>query len=914
MLSAVESALRGAWLDATGAILVKGEPGLGKTAFVHAVCHRAAALGLQVARAQCADDDPAGRLQVVRDLLGQLPGCADLGPAGDDPTADPAQLAAEVERRIAGAASAPMLIAVDDAHLADPESASFLRHLSRRTRVNGVRMVLAVEHRRRTASLTPLDRLYLEHDTWMLRLHPLSESATWALLEHRFGDALPPGVVTDLHARTAGVPLLIVAAIAIAGERTDAEDGPFFPPGPNPPVVRWVLRRLAAAPPDAYRLLEAIAVLHPDVDLSLAAAAAGVNASEAGRLADVLVDQAILGAGRPLAVRQELVRTSILENVPAARRSEMREFAAQLQASRGRNEAGAELLLQTEPAGRAWAASVLTDAARRAFDREDTASARRYAERAFAETLSTADQPDLLLMLSQLAANEGDPVAVEHLLHAREEHADPVAVVATGLQLADQLWEGSMRPTLLDILVPVGRELASLDPDLALQLEIMCAITDESAGQPAASSELACIRDSMPGADPDLTRLARAVHAVAAATDPSAVSASEVFGTLRDSLSADLVTRTRSRWATAAVLRGLAAMVRMGVTVEVDPLLRVVQVEAEQDGHRRDSTAAAILLAESLRVQGRLEQADDELVAAVQSSQEDHVWVRYSTVQRAVVMALRGGLECSLELLPVGGVVDWRTLGPLFDSHAAESCGRLRLLAGQWQAAIEHFSEAEALAQAHGITNPALVSWREGRVRALLGIGERDGARALAQQNLELAESFGAPVPLSRALRSLAAASPESDGLPLLERALALLDGTRNEVDRCCTRIDVGCALLALGDVGKARQELRDAGDLAARMGATALMTSASDALRAAGARPRRLHLRGSDALTPSERRVAELAAEGHTNGSIASSLFINMKTVESHLARAYRKLGVKSRVELQALLGNGRRPEEAGG
>jgi DNA-binding CsgD family transcriptional regulator len=96
---------------------------------------------------------------------------------------------------------------------------------------------------------------------------------------------------------------------------------------------------------------------------------------------------------------------------------------------------------------------------------------------------------------------------------------------------------------------------------------------------------------------------------------------------------------------------------------------------------------------------------------------------------------------------------------------------------------------------------------------------------------------------------------------------------------------------------------LRDAADLAVRIGAGSLANAAFDHLRATGARPRRLPLRGVDALTVSERRVVDLAARGDTNSAIATALFVNMKTVESHLLRAYRKLGIRTRSELAVLL-----------
>ena len=71
----------------------------------------------------------------------------------------------------------------------------------------------------------------------------------------------------------------------------------------------------------------------------------------------------------------------------------------------------------------------------------------------------------------------------------------------------------------------------------------------------------------------------------------------------------------------------------------------------------------------------------------------------------------------------------------------------------------------------------------------------------------------------------------------------------------------------------------------------------------ATGARPRRRALSGPEALTPSERRVAELAAAGRTNREIAQALFITAKTVETHLGRAYLKLDIRSRQELPGAL-----------
>ncbi len=87
--------------------------------------------------------------------------------------------------------------------------------------------------------------------------------------------------------------------------------------------------------------------------------------------------------------------------------------------------------------------------------------------------------------------------------------------------------------------------------------------------------------------------------------------------------------------------------------------------------------------------------------------------------------------------------------------------------------------------------------------------------------------------------------------------------------------------------------------------------------LEASGARPRRELLSGVEALTPAERRVAEMAAEGLTNREIAEALWVTHKTVEMHLGRSYGKLGIRSRRQLvrraRAGRGNGLRRARPG-
>ena len=130
------------------------------------------------------------------------------------------------------------------------------------------------------------------------------------------------------------------------------------------------------------------------------------------------------------------------------------------------------------------------------------------------------------------------------------------------------------------------------------------------------------------------------------------------------------------------------------------------------------------------------------------------------------------------------------------------------------------------------------------------------------------------------------------------------IETERAPLERARAHAAAGAALRRTGRPVEARDPLRLAVDLAHRCGATELEDEALAELRAAGGRPRRRLTTGAGSLTPSERRISELAAAGSRNRDIAESLFVTTSTVEFHLRHAYRKLGIASRTELREALG----------
>lgn len=180
-----------------------------------------------------------------------------------------------------------------------------------------------------------------------------------------------------------------------------------------------------------------------------------------------------------------------------------------------------------------------------------------------------------------------------------------------------------------------------------------------------------------------------------------------------------------------------------------------------------------------------------------------------------------------------------------------------------------------------------------------VSLGPCDEARQLAAQALSEASMRAVPGEIGLALRAEAMVLADAPDIERLRAAAAVLEQSELALEHARTLVDLGAALRRRGHRVESRQPLRAGLERAFACGATALVDTARTELLATGSRPRRLMVSGRDALTPSERRVAILAAEGRSNRDIAQTLFVTSKTVETHLSRAYRKLDITSRSQL---------------
>jgi DNA-binding CsgD family transcriptional regulator len=304
------------------------------------------------------------------------------------------------------------------------------------------------------------------------------------------------------------------------------------------------------------------------------------------------------------------------------------------------------------------------------------------------------------------------------------------------------------------------------------------------------------------------------------------------------------------------------------------------------------------------RAHARLELGDlegaiaDAEVALVPSR---YGWPVHSTYGAGALALAR------LELGEAGGAAEALRRfveGPNLDPPRLYFTGIVELAAGRAAQARQLFERAGADWVAHGyLETPAMLPWRSAAALAAFRDGDEAGALRLADAELEKARDTRLAHVLGRAQRVRGLVIGGAEGIDMLRAACDALAATDCRLEHLRARVDLGAALRRSGARREAREVLAGARADAEALGCRALADRAAQESRASGARPRRVPISGIQSLTPSERRIAELAATGLTNREIAAELFLTAKTVEWHLGHVFTKLEINRRRELTAAL-----------
>jgi DNA-binding CsgD family transcriptional regulator len=227
-------------------------------------------------------------------------------------------------------------------------------------------------------------------------------------------------------------------------------------------------------------------------------------------------------------------------------------------------------------------------------------------------------------------------------------------------------------------------------------------------------------------------------------------------------------------------------------------------------------------------------------------------------------------------------------------------------------AADRHLGPLVAWREVVGIRDPGVVRFIPDEIEALIGLGNLDRAEALLAEYESDASRLARPWAVLAAARCralLTAAQGDVEGA-----AAHLLAALDRDADHS-QPFERARAVLALGTIQRrtrrrkvARLSLEAALEVFDRLGATLWSARA----RALLGRPHAPSRDALSALTPGERRVAELVASGRTNREVADQLFVTVRGVEVHLTNTYRKLGIRSRTELAARVGSAPATERA--
>ena len=908
VIEALGAALAGAADGTGGTVVVDGAAGLGKTAVLAEACAMAAGLGFQIRRAaggELEQDLPWG---VARDLLrrdaaGAPPvvrGAFGLG--GAVPDDDLAVLQPLTDLCGELAEQQPLLLAVDDAHWADESSARLLAYLAGRAAELPLALVVAsrpADPRRPAA----LDSLAARDGVHSLRLESLTPRALAELVRRAL-----PGASDELcrscGEATGGNHFLTVE---LARELAAADD-------PSPQLVnelaiervdRALSRRLLAAGDDAARLARAVAVLGADADGFDAAALAELDPGAAARAADALRAAGLLDPGGPrLAFVHPLFRVAVERAIPPGQRSLIHLAAARhLDATGAPIERIGAQLLAVEPGGEPWVRDRLVMAADAAMAAGVPAIAKALLERAVAERTGPRD-PDLLARLGRAALAVDPPTAVEPLRAAYEAATNPEQRVSRALELANAL-QGSRRfGDVPELLLPLTEELEAQGADAGLWWRVEAELLSQSYMDPGSHG---IWRERLPRAAARLSGEHReeALVAIQLVVREIAFGRADRARELADEL---------LRQGPPSQLVGKRDSPVIGwldyALVYADAPERAEELASawlrEQRGRVGAAEAAYThgLLAETQYRRGALREAEASAQAGWTAAREVGPgfvawWIVIGTLAQALIA--RGRTAAARELLEREGVLE----GPPLQIWLMPSPGVVRaetlLASGDTERGVEELLVVDGWLRSLGMPSPGGWWYPARLVQALLRLGRDDEAHAIATRWHDETISFGSPTITGMALRTLGLVERSLDHL---EAGAALLAQSPARAEHALALVELGAALRRANRRTEAREPLREALDLAVRCGAEALGERVRAELTAAGGRPRRVLLSGPESLTPSELRVAQLAADGLSNPEIAAALYVTRKTVEKHLAAVYPKLGIGSRQELATALG----------
>jgi DNA-binding CsgD family transcriptional regulator len=801
-----------------------------------------------------------------------------------------------------GSSPARLAIVVDDAQWADRPSLRFLAHIAGQSQDAGLCVIAAVRTGEPGEARDLLGRLRAVRGCVRLRPAVLTEEAVSGLIRaHHFPGATDEFCRSCAHV-SGGNPFLLQELLAVlrADVVVATDDAARRVSGLLPEsVMDAVVVNVARLPEMAGRLAAAVAVLG-QAPVLLAGELAGLGIAEAEQAADLLAAAGLIVAGEPLAFVHPLLGSAVLADLGSFRRARAHRRAAALLDRDGADAASvAGHLIETRPEGEAWAAAALRAAGHDALVHGESRVAVRLLRRALQERPPPQDRDAILIELAHAEAADGSPDAVNRLAQVLEHVRDPRTRAEACNQLARLLF---FKGEIAESAAAAERGLAEIDPGDDLAAHLLSAQLTAATFVPALRAGLtrqleAHLPDARSGRPPrDPIMCAHVSARMAIAGDPAAL----VLPIAEGAFARHPLVDDRAH----GIVLGFP-VVALVIIDELERAADVLKSALDAERARTSLITQTVAYHWSSVVayrRGDLVQAHAHAQHALTACRTSD-WNLYGPWIAANLAQVY--LEWG-ETDAAGAVLDADrddAVDPVGASLRLEARGRLAFALGQPGQALAHFTAAGATAGALGLVSPGFLPWRSWAAQAAIRAGHGEQAAGLIADELALARRAGNSRSAGIALRASGLIAGGDQAIALLSESVKTLEATSGRLELARSLAELGSALRRGGQRSPARPVLHRALDIATSCGAQALAERARTELVATGSRPRRPRLSGIESLTPAELRVAELASQGRTNTEIAHALFVTTKTVEWHLANAFRKLGVTSRRDLATAL-----------
>ena len=895
--AAIDRLLEGARRARSGALVLRAEAGVGKSALLGYARHRGADLQvLQTVGVEPEVELPFAALyQLLRPVFGSLDripevqaaalrGALAIAPGGSD---NRFAIALAVLSLLAEAASdGPLLCLVDDAHWLDQPSADTLSFVARRLEAEGVVLLFAA--REGDARSFPGSGIA------ELEVNGLAPDEAELLLVERFGSALAPETRRAVREAAQGVPLALfeIPMALTSGQRSGRQALPQpMPLGRDlEAVLLERVRRLSAS----AQLLLLVAAAEGSGEAGVVLSAAAALEVPPSALLEAEASGLILARGDTLVFRHPVLRGAVYQGASlpqrqAVHRALVESLAGELNADRRAWHRAALVLGPDDEI-----ADELERTARRARSRSGHAAAYRALRRAAELTSSDQRRARRLASAARAAWSAGRPDEATALIGAAgtATDADTVAELLH-VQGEIELCRGSPLQGATLLREGVDR-VACSDPRKALEMLLDMALCANYAGDLSLMAQAGRRAAALPftASDPEapLVQLIADVTAMLQGNDPRArARLLEAVDHLDDA--------TEPRW----LIWAAAAANRSGAYARGDAFSRRAEAIARQTTAVGTLAMALQRIAWTDLTRGRVAAASIHSAEGLQLAIEAGL-ANPACFHRAIlawVAAVRGDEESCASLAEQASATAMEHgLGPQH-SIADWAVGLLQLGLGRWEAAATQLAAVSSPAPGPGHAFVALWALPD-LVEAAVRAGRPDLATSAASRFAAFAPA-GAPdweLALLARCRALLTRPPGMRE-QLLSEALALHEHDPQPFSRARTQLLLGEHLRRERRRIEARSQLRPATETFERLGAAVWEDRARAELRATGETARKREPSTLTQLTPQQLQIVRLVAEGATNKDVAAQLFLSPRTVDHHLRNVFAKLGISSRAEL---------------